>query len=498
MSPNAHGCLDAVENGQLKGWAFDPDTPGLRVPLEFRIDGQPFTTLTASEYRSDLFDAGVGDGFHAYLVTLPATLLDGKVHVVEAVIAGTAKPLQHSPRTGVFPSPPVPPSPGAAPLPLSAAQAEHPKTLPESALNGLSVVIATRNHAAGVERSLQAFAKAARNLPVEFIVVDHGSEDDTVQRLQALEGTILNLRWLSVAAATAGLARNHGAALAAYQLVLFLGDTTLPSVPTIFEQHINAHRMLPGKNVAVLGKVTWPNVPDDRVSFLMAHLQGAGGQQFGFHSLVPYTWLDWRFFHPENISFKRAAVADWSTDGYRTQPSPEALLEDAELAYRLSQKLEGGLPILYFPGAAVTHELTYTVREYMEHQTAAGASAYKLFAEHSGAKDKLGVSAVDRLLASSKPLSTPVLEDLLRMIEGAKSWAVVIETNYKLGSQNWHADLLTAVFELSYLQGYVLGCSDPQANYAAAYRYCLERFQERLATAAAFEAFGRFPSFTVT
>ena len=498
MSPNAHGCLDAIENGQLKGWAFDPDTPGLRVALEFRIDGQAFTTLTASEYRSDLLDAGVGDGFHAYLVTLPATLLDGKVHVVEAAIAGSAKPLQHSPRTGVLPPPPELPAREAAPLPASAAQVVHPRTLPESALSGLSVVIATRNHGAGVERSLQAFAKAARHLPVEFIVVDYGSEDDTVQRLQALEGTIPNLRSLAVTAATAGVARNHGAALAVHQLVLFLGDTMLPSVPTIFEQHINAHRMLPGRNVAVLGKVTWPNVPDDRVSFLMAHLQGAGGQQFGFHSLVPYTWVDWRFFHPENISFKRAAIADWSTDGYQAQPAPQALLEDAELSYRLSQKLEGGFLILYFPGAAVTHELTYTVREYMEHQTAVGSSAHKLFAQHSGARETLGVAALDRLLASSKPSYPPVLDDLLRMIEGAKSWAVVIETNYKLGSQNWHADLLTAVFELSYLQGYVLGCPDPQANYAAAYRYCLERFQERLATAAAFEAFGRFPSFTVT
>ena len=69
--------------------------------------------------------------------------------------------------------------------------------------------------------------------------------------------------------------------------------------------------MLPGKNIAVVGKVTWPNLPDDRISFLMSHLQGSGEQQFGFHSLVPYTWLDWRFFYPENVSFKRSVVADW-------------------------------------------------------------------------------------------------------------------------------------------------------------------------------------------
>ena len=44
-----------------------------------------------------------------------------------------------------------------------------------------------------------------------------------------------------------------------------------------------------------------------------------------------------------------------------------------------------------------------------------------------------------------------------------------------------------------------MGCSDANgANYAAAYQYCVERFQEKLSTAAALEVFGRFPSFTLT
>jgi hypothetical protein len=84
------------------------------------------------------------------------------------------------------------------------------------------------------------------------------------------------------------------------------------------------------------------------------------------------------------------------------------------------------------------------------------------------------------------------------MIEGIKAWPKVIEQRYNLGSQNWHADLLTAVFELCYLQGFVMSHGDPNANYAGAYTYILERFQERMATAASFEVFGRFPSFTLT
>ncbi len=494
---DAHGSLDAPANGQVNGWACDPDRPGVRLLVEISIDGQPFQNVVAGEYRSDLLQAGIGDGFQAFSVTLPETLLDGAPHKVEAKIAGAEKGLQHSPRTVIFTRPPSAPS-SLPPANLRASELPaHPRTLPDSVLQGLSVVIATKDNGVQLERTLRACAPAARNLPVEFIVVDYGSGDDTLARLTSLESQISNLRWTSVTDSNPGAARNKGVAMAARELILFLSDSVAPAVATFFEQHMNAHRMLPGKNVAALGKIVWPNLPDERVSFLMAHLQGAGEQQFGFHSLLPYTWLDWRFFSPENISFKRSIAADWPTEGYRAD-LPGSLLEDIELGFRLNSKLEGGLAILYCPAASVSHESSCTVRQFIERQMAAGLSARSLFEHHEGAKEKFGIEKLERLLASKDSRATGSADDLLRMIEGAKSWGVVIESTYRLGSQNWHADLLNAIFELSYLQGYVTGCQDRNANYAAAYRYCMERFQEKLSTAAAFEVFGRFPSFTLT
>ena len=493
------GALDAIEHGQVKGWAWDRTQPEVRCTVELLLDGKPFQTVIAREFRADLLAAGVGDGYHAYHLQLPEALHDGAVHTLEARIAGTRVALEHSPRVGVFSRPLADPASIPAPLAIASPDTPHPRTLPDSLLSGLSVVIATKNNSARVERTLRDCAAAARNLPVEFIVVDYGSTDETHGRLRSLEPQIPNYRWIQVEAASPGAARNQGVALASREPVLFLGDDVSPNIPTFFEQHINAHRMLPGRNIAVLGKVVWPNLPDDRVSFLMSHLQGSGAQQFGFGSLLPYTWLDWRFFQPENVSFKRSVARDWATEGYRTGLTDQAiLLEDAELAYRLETKLEGGFPILYYPAASVTHENAYTVRQFIERQFAAGLSARALFEQHAAAKEKLGVAKLDRLLASPKTHGTGSEEDLLRMIEGAKSWGVVIESNYQLGSQNWHADLLNAIFEVSYLQGYITGCPDRDANYAAAYRYCMERFQEQLSTAAAFEVFGRFPSFTLT
>jgi len=495
-SANVTGSLDIPENGQVNGWAFDPDHAGFRLTIELSVDGQPLQTVEASEYRSDLLQAGIGDGFHAFVVNLPEAFLDGKPHKLEAKIAGREKSLQHSPRNTVFSRPPADPNRPAA-IPPTQEDTPHPRTLPESVLNGLSVIIATKDNGIQLERTLRACAPFARNLPVEFLVVDYGSGDHTRQRQQELEAAIPHLRWISAAGLSPGAARNAGVAAASRELVLFLSDSVIPTVPNFFEQHINAHRLLPGRNIAVLGKIVWPNLPDERVSFLMAHLQGAGEQQFGFHSLLPYTWLDWRFFSPDNVSFKRGVVADWATEGYRLDLSSDAI-QDAELAYRLQTKLEGGFPILYCPAASVSHENSYTVRQFIDRQVSAGLAAHALVTQHSGAAEKLGLEKLERLLTSKGTRATAAVDDLLRIIEGAKSWGVVIESSYRLGSQNWHADLLNAIFELSYLQGYVMGCSNPNANFAAAYRYCIERFQEKLSTAAAFEVFGRFPSFTLT
>jgi hypothetical protein len=499
-SANAHGSLDSPENGQINGWAFDPDHAGARMVIDFLVDGQPFQSMEASAYRSDLLAAGVGDGFHAFLLTVPEAFLDGKPHRLEAKIAGPNKSLQHSPRTVVFSRPLTAPN-VSTPAATSSGQVPHARTLPESVLRGLSVVIATKDNPVQLERTLRACAPFARNLPIEFVVVDYGvdygSAGETAQRLKTLEAEIPSLRCIAAPGTSAGLARNAGVEIASRELILFLGDAVCPTVPTFFEQHINAHRMLPGRNIAVLGKIIWPNLPDDRVSFLMAHLQGAGEQQFGFHSLLPYTWLDWRFFSPENVSFKRSVVADWQTDGYRPDSS-SALIQDPEFAYRLQTKLEGGFPILYCPAASVSHENSFTVRQFIDRQVSAGMASRTLIEQHAGAAEKLGIEKLERLLASKDSRATASTEDLLRIIEGAKSWGVVIESNYRLGSQNWHADLLNAIFELSYLQGYVMGCATPNANFAAGYRYCIERFQEKLSTAAAFEVFGRFPSLTVT
>jgi len=489
------GYLDPTEAGQAKGWAFDSEHPEARAKVEISIDGQVYRTVEAGEYRPDLEAAGFGDGRHAFALHLPEGACDGRPHTVEAKFAGTDVALANSPRVGVFAKALADPAePRIAPAAPAFTEASHASTLPESALSGLSVVIVTQDRAGTLERSLNAFAGAARNLEIEFVVVDNGSADGTSGMLETLASRIPSLKWVTVKRGPEGVARNTGVAMAQRELILFLGDDVTPATAMFFQQHLNAHRLLPGTRVAVLGKVAWPNLPEERVSFLMAHVRGAGGQQFGFGSLLPYTWLDWRFFSTANFSFKKSVIQDWARDGFSAQHK----LAESELGYRLDTQLPGGLQVLYCPAASATHESSFTVRQCIERLGADGAEVRRLVRQHPGAAEKLGVDRLERLLQAAPALRPASGEDLLRMIEGAKSWGVVIESNYQLGSQNWHADLLDAIFELSYLQGYVMAGEKPDANHAAAYQYCIERFQEKLSTAASFEAFGRFPSFSLT
>jgi glycosyltransferase involved in cell wall biosynthesis len=499
----AHGSLDGPDYGTARGWAFDPANPSGSVAVDLTLDGKPFETVVANIYRADLEKAGMGDGCHGFALPLPQAYLDGKTHVLAGFISGTSVPLANSPRDVAHADPP---EAGNAPRVdrLMPRQAKKPKgqgppntaTAPEAALGGISVIIPTYNRGAALEETLRRCAEATGGANVEFIVIDDGSTDDTPRRLEHLAGEIANLRWTSIPNGGQGQARNIGIGMASYELVLFQGDDIRPSCDDFYRHHVNAHRLLPQLGVAVLGKITWPDSATERVNFVMSHVQGRGENQFGYYSLVPYSWLDWRFFYTSNVSLKKSAVGDWSTNGFHKSFRAYGW-EDAELAYRLHKQSQGGFRILYTPAAVATHHHQFNVSQFVERQISVGSMAKTFLQFHPDVAKEIGVAKLQRLLGSERK-DRAQCDYLISMIEGIKAWPKVIEQRYQLGSQNWHADLLTAVFELCYLQGFVISHEEPNANYAAAYTFILERFQERMATAASFEVFGRFPSFTLT
>lgn len=493
------GYLDTVDQNAAKGWVFDHGNPARAVDVELLIDGKPAGTFTANAFRADLAQAGLGDGHHGFEIPLPAAALNGGSHEVSIRVSGGAI-LRGSPKVVLSAG-----SPGAghaADRPGHVRGSYNPGLPPpelesiadpraaEAALEPLSVVIPTFNRGALMEENVRAAIATARGLDVEFLLVDDGSTDDTPRRLSALSREFANVRWERLPNGGPGRARNTGVAMAKNELVLFLGDDTRPASSDFFIHHIRAHHWLPKPEIAVLGKVVWPNQPNEQINFVMSHIQGAGQEQFGYFSLMPYTWLDWRFFYTANVSFKKSLAGEWPRDGFSAE-FPLASYEDGEFAYRLTRKTNGKFRILYTPGAVVTHHHNYTVQQFINRQISAGLMARVLTRLHPELAADAGIAQIEAALSSPDPSQQDQVEDFLSVIEGVKSWARILDRHYQLGSQNWHADFLRAVFTISYLQGYVMGNENPEANLAAAYKYILERFQERMASVASFEALGR-------
>ncbi len=116
---------------------------------------------------------------------------------------------------------------------------------------------------------------------------------------------------------------------------------------------------------------------------------------------------------------------------------------------------------------------------------------------HPNLRRRIGLEELEAVLTS--PITpadflTP-RADLLSMIEGLQAHPCVLEAQGTLGQEPWHDDLLRAVFTLSYLQGYIFANEYPLANYDAAYRFLIERFQSDLHLSLVFGVFGRVPPF---
>jgi len=81
------GRVEGVLDGCVVGWAWDPAEAAAHLRIRVQVDGQPVAEGFAGLERPDLTTAGIGDGFHAFHIALPAELADGLGHTID-VLAG--------------------------------------------------------------------------------------------------------------------------------------------------------------------------------------------------------------------------------------------------------------------------------------------------------------------------------------------------------------------------------------------------------------------------
>jgi glycosyltransferase involved in cell wall biosynthesis len=93
------GNLDLVARDRIEGWAIDDEEPDRHVRLRLFDNGVPLGEVVANLYRKDLEEAGIGQGFHGFLMEIPGGLNPSLRHFIEVVRSDDFRVLQGAPRT---------------------------------------------------------------------------------------------------------------------------------------------------------------------------------------------------------------------------------------------------------------------------------------------------------------------------------------------------------------------------------------------------------------
>lgn len=83
------GRVDAIDHGRVFGWAFDPAEPQRRVAIRVILDGKTIAEADADRDRPDLKRNGIGDGKHAFEITLPEPAVTRASDLVVVAVNGS-------------------------------------------------------------------------------------------------------------------------------------------------------------------------------------------------------------------------------------------------------------------------------------------------------------------------------------------------------------------------------------------------------------------------
>jgi LmbE family N-acetylglucosaminyl deacetylase/GT2 family glycosyltransferase len=275
----------------------------------------------------------------------------------------------------------------------------------------LSVVVPTFDRRSDLGRTLAALDAERATLPfgVEVVVVDDGTRDGTDALLRDWAARTRGATALRQENAGPARARNRGAAAAAGELLLFLGDDTVPE-PGFLAVHEKAHRLGGPGPLAVLGYTTWDR-ERMRVTPFLTHLN-ENGLQFGYSILPDPDDVPFNFFYTSNVSLPRGTFL--SLGGF-DEEFPHAAWEDVELAYRASRS-SPALRMVYRPAARTRHHHPTTLPSFRSRQRKAGQAAATFARKHPELRHWLGLEEASRP-AGPRPLRLALQEAAIRLLD---------------------------------------------------------------------------------
>ncbi len=92
------GNLELVTHERMHGWAWDPSDPDQPVSIQVLANGEVVGWALANRYRKDLANAGIGDGRHAFAVTIPGGLSPSARQTIQVRRVSDGAEIPRSPR----------------------------------------------------------------------------------------------------------------------------------------------------------------------------------------------------------------------------------------------------------------------------------------------------------------------------------------------------------------------------------------------------------------
>jgi len=262
----------------------------------------------------------------------------------------------------------------------------------------IAVVIPTFNRCATLQKTLRALSEQSTP-PTEVIVINDGSTDETGPQLE---------KWLDEKAFTFVLtvlhqknegpatARNRGISAAKSDLILFLGDDTIPTCDCI-QKHLEAH-LKNAEMGAVLGLITWDEMTVCETPF--REFVDAKGLQFAYQHFQDQKEVSYLNFYSSNLSIARRLLPEQTFN----QKFKTAAWEDVEAGFRIAQT---GARIIYNSEAHVRHDHPFSLTQFLKRMECVGRNLLVLHSiqpslrTHPAAPSPAPLNFPQRCVASS-------------------------------------------------------------------------------------------------
>lgn len=205
---------------------------------------------------------------------------------------------------------------------------------------------------------------------LEIIVCDDGSTDATPRLAPELKLPV-PLSYSHRPNAGACAARNRGLPLLRAPLTLFVNDDTIPFADTV-QRHLDAHRELEGRRVAVLG--TFEQPPAEVRNSLTRMLERTT-LVFGYAGFRPGEVLGGEHFYTCNASVPTEAVRELGP----FDESFPCFAEDTDYGLRLEQL---GVRLVYRPEIRSQHYHVLGLQDFRSRQHKVAKAHVRLYAKH--------------------------------------------------------------------------------------------------------------------